>query len=77
MDSKTLEMMRSKIIDQYSNPEWRDRVRAMKPNQVIAIYQRMLNSGYFDRGPVAELRKGRNDEKPAEQYHQMTIFDYI
>ena len=74
----TIEQMRSRIIDQYVNPKWKDRVKAMKPNQVMAVYYRMLEYGKFDSEQT--LRKGHKDrdrKKPIEQYHQMTIFDYI
>lgn len=72
----TIEQMRSRIIDQYTNPQWKDRVKAMKPSQVMAVYYRMLEYGKFDSKPA--LRKGHKDQKkPMEQYHQMTIFDFI
>lgn len=72
----TIEQMRSRIIDQYTNPQWKDRVKAMKSSQVMAVYYRMLEYGKFDSEPT--LRKGYKDQKkPMEQYHQMTIFDYI
>lgn len=72
----TIEQMRSRIIEQYTNPKWKDRVKAMQPNQVMAIYYRMLKHNEFDHGQT--LNKGNKDQKkPTEQYHQMTIFDYI
>lgn len=66
----SIEQMRSKIIDQYENPKWRDRVAGMKASQVIAIYHRMDAAGKFGNPPT--LRKGTN-----HGYRQMTIFDYI
>lgn len=65
-----LEVMRSKIIEQYDNPKWKERVANMKPSQVMAVYHRLDAAGKFGNPPM--LRKGEN-----RGYRQMTIFDYI
>ena len=78
MANPNLEQMRSKITEQYENPKWKARVATMTDKQIIAIYYRMREAGRFVPQTVGTLRKGHKDrKKPIEQYHQMTIFDYI
>lgn len=53
------------------SPTWRDKVYRMPPNQVLAIYNTMLNKGEFNTKAkkIEELT-----EKPT--YTQPTLFDF-
>lgn len=59
--------MRNEIAGLYDSVKWKRRVREMPEHQVIAIYNKTLYSGGFER---AERRK-ENERK----YHQMTLFE--
>ena len=48
---------------------WRDRCKRMPPNQVLAVYQTMLNKGEFNK-------KVEKQETSEEQYVQMSLFDF-
>lgn len=39
----SVEQMRAAIAKAYSGQRWEDKVKAMSSNQVIAVYNRMLN----------------------------------
>jgi len=51
------------------SPNWRDKVYRMPPNQILAIYHRML-----ERGEFVAKKKPEPVEKP--NYIQPTLFDY-
>lgn len=40
-----VEQMRSAIVKAYPGKKWADKVKKMSDNQVIAIYNRLLQSG--------------------------------
>lgn len=49
------------------SPSWRERVMRMPPNQVLAIYNKMLNRGEFNKKEVKE---------PVTSFAQPTLFDF-
>ena len=53
------------------SPGWVDKVMHMPQNQILAIYNRMLNNGEFNKKvkPVEELTEKLT-------YTQPTLFDY-
>lgn len=44
-----VDQMRSAIFDVYSGYSWKDRVRNMADNQVIAVYYSFRERGVFDK----------------------------
>lgn len=62
-----IEYMRNMILDVYHSDTWKNKVKNMTNNQVIAIYNSFLKKGKF---------KGKkNDNK--QEYKQITIFEYM
>lgn len=51
----------------YASATWSYKVSRMPNSQVLAVYHRFMEKGYFDK---------RKKEKK-EEYRQMTIFDFI
>lgn len=64
--------MRGEIGKVYSSKKWKNKVAFMPPNQVIAIYNRMRESGTIE---YAAERRAREAEEA--KYHQMDIFEYL
>lgn len=65
MASVSINFMREKVAELYSNKTWGDRVRKrMSDRQVIAIYHYALEHNKFDK-------------KNEGQYHQMTLAEYM
>ena len=69
-----VDLMREQITKAYGGDIWADRVKRMPAKQVIAIYNRILETtprilteGRFAYAP---------DKNEKEEYHQMTIFEY-
>lgn len=64
-----IETMRYKLMKapKYDSPRWHSKVLAMKPNQVVAVYNNFLKNGLFD--------KPKTTHKTIER--QMTIFDFM
>ncbi|MBO7386981.1 MAG: hypothetical protein J6Y02_11765 [Pseudobutyrivibrio sp.] len=52
------------------SPNWNDKVARMPADQVLAIYNRMLHSGEFDKKKVEQLEVKRVG------YSQPTLFDF-
>lgn len=50
--SISVEQMRSAIFDVYPGCSWKDRVRCMADNQVIAVYYSFCEKGKFDKKPA-------------------------
>lgn len=74
MATMSVDRMRANVISVYPYPKWRNKVNNMAPNQVIAIYNKMLAEGKFEP-KIVRMRK--KHEKEANKYHQMTIFEYL
>lgn len=53
----TVERMRCCVCEAYDNSTWSYKVEKMSDNQVIAIYYRMLDKGYFHN--EKNSRKGK------------------
>ena len=62
--------MRGEIGKVYTG--WRNKLRYMPPNQIMAIYHRMRETGQIEY--AAERREREANEA---KYHQMTIFEYL
>lgn len=65
----SVDQMRKAIIDVYPGTSWLNRVYRMGDNQIIAIYYKFKKEGKFD--------KVKPQKSPGENFHQMTIYDYI
>lgn len=52
------------------SPSWKERVLRMPANQVLAIYNTMLNNGEFDK------KKQKEKEIERVGYIQPTLFDF-
>lgn len=66
----TVEEQRNAISKVYEGKKWKDRVRVMRADQVIAIYHTFLQRGKFN------IVK-RENEQPQGNYIQLTLFDLI
>lgn len=62
----SIEQMREKIGSVYDGISWKNKVHFMPEDQVIAIYYRFRDQGYFNK-------KKTNKTK----YVQKTLWDYI
>lgn len=62
-----IEHMRNMILDAYHSDTWKDKVKNMSNNQVIAIYNSFLKKDKF---------KGKKNDNEQE-YKQITIFEYM
>ena len=76
--------VRQNVIDFYPNSkEWKDKVLAMKPRQIFAIYRHMqkTNPTKFNETIGGYHQMSLLDifgTKPEEgEYHQMTIAEYL
>lgn len=70
-----LEMKRYYISQCYSGDRWRRRCQAMRPDQVIAVYQKFLNSGKIDR--LKKTIGSKRNQKEEAKMHQVTIAEYM
>lgn len=75
MAGNDIEVMRDQISQVYGPDalKWKLRCRNMPNRQVVAVYLRMKEKGYFDR----RRKRARQIQKKAEGYHQMTLWDYV
>ena len=62
----SIEQMRDKIASVYDGIGWKNKVHFMPEDQVMAIYYKFREQGYF---------KKKKESKP--KYKQMTLWDYI
>ena len=62
-----IDQMRNAISEAYTSWRWKERVKNMAPNQVVAIYKSFQNKGMFDKTKAKRF--------PGERYHQMNIFE--
>ena len=67
----TVAGMRRELCKVYNTDRWFNRVVKMPDNQVTAIYYSFLKRGKFNN-PPSSRRKAKKEE-----YHQMTIFEYM
>lgn len=76
----SIDQMRYEIASVYPGPKWRERVRFMHDNQVIAIYKSFQQKGKFNgkRDPyTGKIMGAEIPPPPPSPYHQMTIFEYM
>ena len=76
----SIDQMHYEITSVYPGPKWRERVRSMHDNQVIAIYKTFQQKGKFEgrRDPFTGKNMGKEiPAPPPSPYHQMTIFEYL
>lgn len=67
----TIYQMRAAIASVYSGEKWKQKVRDMPEDQIIAVYYSFLENGRFDSKPKSREtgKKSCTDEpfKPVEQ----------
>lgn len=72
----TVEQMRIDISSVYSSVHWKDRVKRMTDEQVIAIYYDFVNRGKFDRKPI-DIPKPEYKVNDPPKCKQISIWDLI
>ena len=73
MSTPSVEQMRERIAKAYGGDIWKDKVKKMPEQQVIAIYLKMLR----DNPNLLKKDSSSDNQNKKEEYHQITIFDYV
>ena len=73
MSTPSVEQMREQIAKAYGGDIWQDKVKKMPEQQVIAIYFKMLR----DNPNLLKKERSIDNQNKKEEYHQITIFDYV
>ena len=58
-----VEQMRCLISKVYEGPKWKDKVRHMPDNQVIAVYYKFAQNGKFDKKKKKPVKKEQFNKK--------------
>lgn len=68
MASARVENLRIAVASAYPGDRWKERVKYMPDNQIIAIYNHFVRDGVFE--------KIRTPKKPSDGCRQLTLWDY-
>ncbi len=66
MATPSVNRMRHIISEVYDNPTWKERVRLMADNQVIAVYYSFLEKGKFDKPTNSSKNETREQARVPE-----------
>ena len=70
----TIYQMRAAIASVYSGEKWKQKVRDMPEDQVIAVYYSFLENGRFDSKPKSrEIIKRSCTDEPSRPVEQLKI----
>ena len=69
--------MRNFISKAYPGQEWKNRVKKMGENQIIAIYYSMINRQNSFAQKVTHIKLDKTAVGKDESYEQLTIFDIL
>ena len=72
-----LHEMRDFISKAYPGQEWKNRVKKMGENQIIAIYYSMINLQNSFAHKVTDIKLDKTAVDKDESYTQLTIFDIL
>ena len=76
-----VEQMRSEIAKIYESVKWRNRVKKMPDNQVIAVYHSFLRNDIFNMALKEKESKTNivmpKDHGRKQAYEQMNMFDMV
>lgn len=73
----SVEAMRAAIFDVYPGWAWKDRVRNMADNQVIAVYYSFCEKGKFDKKPKKHSEKKDKRELLPRNYFENDIAEQL
>ena len=68
----SIETMKGWVISAYPYPQWKEKVRRMPDDQIIAIYYKLLRQGAFDK---PKEKHNVDKESYAYKAKQLSIFD--
>ena len=73
----TVDNMRAAIMDVYPGGKWRRKVEKMYDDQVIAVYNKFLNNGTFEKKEKERDAKRTKPNIRSDGYRakQLSIFD--
>lgn len=69
----SVDQMREQISKVYPSPKWKDKVKHMSDNQVIAIYYKFAKSGKLDEKPKKNTYK--KEQKKRVSGYIMETYD--
>lgn len=72
-----LHEMREFISNAYPGQKWKNRVKKMGENQIIAIYYSMINRQNSLSQKATHIKSDKTTVGKDESYTQLTIFDIL
>ena len=78
----TIQEMRSAIARVYDTTSWRNKVKGMYDDQVIAVYYNFYERGILNKvlkkeRPVTAEKSESKEIKHTERYQQLSFFDSL
>ena len=78
MASVSYNQMLNVVLDAYPGSKWHERVSKMRSDQVIAIYNSIIERRAFEEARAKEEKRKPKAvlERPVEEFTQMDMFEY-